>query len=128
MDAERRGVVERAHAEFAPTTAERIARNDDLFRTANEQIRGSAKQYGFDAPVPFICECAEPTCQEIVRVDLGAYERIRMNPRWFLNAPGHDEAAHGHAEVVSAEDGYVIVEKIGVAGEIAEELDERGES
>ena len=124
-NAERRGLVDRESANLSGITAERIARNQDVFRTANQKIRDSVEQYEYEAPAPFICECSEPTCQEIIIVDLAAYERIRTNPRWFLIAPGHEAAAQGHAEVVSEEDGYVIVEKTGRAGEVAEELDKR---
>ena len=114
--------MDEAAAELAPTTAERIAQNDHTFREANEQIRESAERYAFGAPVPFICECADPTCTEIIRVELDAYADVRTNARRFLNAPGHHVAAQGYAEVVETMDGYVIVEKVGRAGDVAEEL------
>lgn len=119
--------MESAPIEFAPTTAERIARNQDTFRTANDEIRKSAERHAFTAPVPFVCECADPSCRELIRVDLGTYADVRSNARRFLNAPGHEQAAQGHADVVERADGYIVVEKIGRAGEVAEELD-RGEA
>lgn len=119
--------MESVPAEFAPTTAERIARNDDTFRSANEKIRESAERYGFADPVPFLCECADPTCSELLRVDLSTYADVRAHPRWFIKAPGHEAADGRFAEVVSTEDGFVIAEKVGAAGEIAERLDGGGE-
>ena len=112
--------------EFEPTSAERIARNDALFREANERIREKAEEYGVET-VPFICECADPTCRAIVRMPLEQYTAIREHPRRFLNVPGHEVSAKGHATPVADGEGYRVVEKIGLAGEIAEALDERVE-
>jgi hypothetical protein len=112
--------------ETAPDpTAERVARNDAIFREANESISGAAREYGVETRVPFICECADPACTMIVQVELRDYERIRAHARWFLNAPGHYPAAQGYADVVDSRDGYDVVEKLGDAGELAEELDPR---
>jgi hypothetical protein len=50
---------------------ERIARNNQTFREANEKIRAKADEY--DAPlerIPFLCECPRPDCTEIVRLTL----------------------------------------------------------
>ncbi len=104
---------------------ERIALNQATFREANERINAAAGVYDVDIPVPFICECADPTCAEIVRLALSEYEEVRADPRHFLNVPGHQAAAQGAAAVVAERDGYVIAEKIGHAGEIAESLDQR---
>ena len=103
----------------------RIARNDATFRDANERISAAAGTYGVDMAVPFICECADPTCSEIVPLELEQYEEIRANSRHFLNVPGHEAAAQGAAVVVEHREGYVIVEKVGHAGEVVENLDER---
>src|SRR3954453_12569091 len=109
-----------------PVTEERIARNDALFRDANERIKTFAVEIELRAdPVPFICECADTRCQEIVRLSLDEYERVRSNPRWFINVPGHQVAALGAATVVERNTEYVVVEKVGHAGEVAEELASR---
>lgn len=100
---------------------ERIARNNATFRDANEHIGAAAGAYGIDSPVPFICECADARCSEIVRLTLEQYEEVRADSRRFLNVPGHQDAA----EVVAERDGYVIVEKLGRTGDIVEALDER---
>jgi hypothetical protein len=106
-------------------SAERVAKNDAAFRDANEGIERAAVEHGVTERVPFLCECAEPTCTELVRLSLVDYEAVRAQPRWFINAPGHDAAGGSHVEVVGRRDGYVIVEKVGRAGEIVEELDPR---
>jgi hypothetical protein len=106
-------------------TEERIARNNATFRDANEHISAAAGVYGIDSPVPFICECGDANCSEIVRLTLDEYEEIRAYSRHFLHVPGHQDAA-GVAQIVAQRDGYVIVEALGRAGDIAEALDERG--
>jgi hypothetical protein len=106
-------------------TAERVARNDAIFRDANEGIRDAAEEHGLDGPIPFICECAEETCTAIVRLTLGEYERIRLSSTRFLNAPDHHHAAQGFAKVVQVGDGYEVVEKVGRAAEVVEALDPR---
>ena len=104
---------------------ERVAHNQATFREANERINTAAAVYDVDMPVPFICECAEPTCSEVVRLHLSQYEEIRADSRHFLNVPGHQAAAGEAAVVVKELGSYVIAEKVGHAGEIAEALDER---
>jgi hypothetical protein len=108
--------------EFAPTSAERIGRNDSIFRDANEAIAEVAEDGRSDGPVPFICECAEPTCKELVLLTLDEYRQVRSDPRWFVNAVGHDVAARGWGEVIAKTDGHVVVQKTGRAGEVAAEM------
>jgi hypothetical protein len=110
-----------------PLSEERIARNDALFRDANEGIEAEALELGWDDEdrIPFVCECADRGCREFLRLTLPEYEEIRARPRTFLNAPGHQVAAKGAAVVVAENDRYFVVEKIGHAGEVAERLDPR---
>lgn len=104
---------------------ERIAQNDSTFRNANERIGAAAEAYDATMPIPFICECADPTCVDIVRLDLAEYEEIRQDSHRFFNIPGHEAVAQGAAVVVARRDGYVIVETIGHAAEVVDGLDER---
>lgn len=106
-------------------TAERIGRNDATFRGLNEQLSDAATNLRIDDGVPFICECAEPTCTTLVRLSLAEYEGIRSQPTHFLNAPGHQVAAQGAGRVVEEREGYVIVEKVGRAAEVVRDLDPR---
>jgi len=104
-------------------TEERIAINQSRFREANERIELAADKMQLFGPVPFICECADTTCVEIVRLSIEGYEEVRHNPRLFFTAPGHQQIAvdAGAGVVVGDGDGYVLVEKVGVAGQVAEE-------
>ena len=104
---------------------ERIAINDARFRDANESIEAAAEEFDISEGIPFLCECADPSCTTALRLSLTEYEEIRAESTYFLNAPGHVVAAHGAARVVTEARGYTIVEKIGRAGEVAELTDPR---
>jgi hypothetical protein len=104
--------------------AERVAKNDATFRAANERIEAAADQLGVTS-APFICECADTNCTDVLQVELSAYEAIRADPTHFLNAPGHDAAGGPYAQVIENHGSYVVVAKVGEAAEIVAELDER---
>ena len=105
--------------------AERIARNDATFREANERINRSAQEYGIRGRIPFLCECADASCTEVVPMTAEEYERVRSDGRDFLNAPGHDAASGAAGEVIVREPRYTVVRTVGRAAELALELDTR---
>ena len=106
-------------------TAERLAANEATFREANERIQERARELEFEPPVPFLCECGEPSCQTIVRVGLEAYEAVRRHETWFFVVPEHEAVATAAGTVVERNDSYLVVEKTGRAGEVAAERDPR---
>jgi len=100
----------------------RIAENESKFRAQNEKIESTAESIGMIVEsVPFVCECPNPDCIEIVRLTLSDYEEIRTNPTRFFCVPGHQGIATnaGAAVVVEVRDDLVLADKIGIAGEIA---------
>jgi hypothetical protein len=113
-----------AHIEARNLTQERIAENESRFRNENERIEATATRFSFPDPIPFICECPDPACTDIVQLTLEQYEEVREHPRRFFAAPGHQgDAIRTAAGVVIADcESYVVVEKVGVAGEVAETL------
>ena len=78
-----------------------------------------------DGLLPALCECAHPHCTTIMQVTPRQYEAVRSDPRWFLNAPGHEVNSQGWAYVIEKHDRYVVVEQIIPAVEIVEERDPR---
>jgi hypothetical protein len=93
-------------------TWERIAKNNAIFREANQKIRAKADQH--DAPmerIPFLCECAREDCTQIVRLTLEQYTDVRSHPAHFLTAVGHEGAEEPLGQLVSKGDGYHIIEK-----------------
>jgi hypothetical protein len=109
-------------------TAQRVAENDALFRRSNERIASvAAKIEAIEDHdlLPFLCECADLGCTEILRLRPAEYEAVRANPIRFINAHGHHVSAQGWARVVDEHERYSVVEKIGTAAEIAAALDPR---
>ena len=105
--------------------AERVGRNDAIFRQANEGISDAADEDEMTEEIPFLCECAEEGCTEIVRLSHEEYESVRAEATHFLNAPGHEVAAGPYGEVIERNRQYVVVRKLGEAAAIVEELDPR---
>ena len=105
---------------------ESIARNDSIFRDANESINAKAKNHGTheEQAVPFICECADEHCTTIVPLSLGEYEDVRTDSRQFLTVFEH-ERFEGIVDIVSTNHNHLVVRKSGRAGDIAASLDRR---
>jgi hypothetical protein len=102
---------------------ERLAKNESLFRTLNENIRGLASKLDGREPFQFICECSTSGCFERLSLTLAEYERIRQDGTHFLLADGHEDIEI--EQVIAHRDEYVVVEKDGVAGLVAEDDDPR---
>ena len=67
-------------------TQKRIARNNDTFRQANEQISRAARANAVEQ-VPFICECANECCTAVVRLSPAQYAEIGASARQFFSSP-----------------------------------------
>jgi hypothetical protein len=104
---------------------EGVARNDAIFRDANERIFRSAREYDVTEAIPFLCECADPACTAIVRLAAEEYDRIRANPTRFFYASGHSEPFRNALEIVERHPAYEVASMKGRAAEIADELDPR---
>jgi len=102
----------------------RLAENELIFREVNERVRAIAAVHGSDDHVyEFYCECSNADCTFQVRARLADYEAVRADPARFLVAPGH--ALPEIEVVVDRSDEWWVVEKVGEAAELAEELDPR---
>lgn len=103
---------------------QRLAENEAFFRGLNENIRGAVDRYGSDGHAySFVCECSDPGCVERVTLSTREYELVRADGTRFVLAPGHQATA---IETVVAEQGdHVIVEKSGLAADVALALDPR---
>jgi hypothetical protein len=103
----------------------RIARNQALFRSVNEQIEVANERFSaiLGERVDFVCECADDVCMERITITLDQYEDLRRFPTHFVVKPGH---VYREVErVVEEINGYVVVEKFGEAGKQALKLDPR---
>jgi len=114
-----------AARESLGASAEHVAQNEAAFRSVNEELLSKAASWQMDGFLPALCECADTSCSELLRITPREYEAVRSDPRWFLHAPGHAANAQGSARVVAENDRFLVVEKLGEADEIVEQLDPR---
>jgi hypothetical protein len=99
---------------------QRAARNEALFREVNENIAQLEERYGAIATEPvYICECANAGCAEQIAIDPDTYSRVRAEPRLFFIRPGHEDPQI--ERVLERHRDYLVVEKTGTAGTIAEQ-------
>jgi hypothetical protein len=101
-------------------SAERVARNEALFREFNERVEGLA---GDSPRIELVCECGNLDCLERLELTRTTYEQVRSDPRRFVVAPGHEDTRI--ERVVARLAGYVVVEKVAEAAEVAIEHDPR---
>jgi hypothetical protein len=83
--------------------------NEAAFRAANENLKANLVSLQELGSVPFICECSDGDCMEVVDVQLATYEDVRARPNEFLLLAGHETPTD--EQVVARDDGYVVVEK-----------------
>jgi hypothetical protein len=101
----------------------RAALNEAMIRDVNEGIGRGQWPGDEDTPVGFRCECARLGCNQLVELTPREYEEIRSHPKRFVVLPGHQMT--DVETVVATRAGYVIVEKLDQAGEVAEQRDRR---
>ena len=97
---------------------ERAARNEVTFRAANEEIDARRRELDVHGATPYICECDDPNCTTLVRLTREEYARVRGHARQFVLAREH---ADDDADVVDESEGWILIKKHGLAGEIAEQ-------
>jgi hypothetical protein len=105
----------------------RVAENQVTFRRANEEIEEVAADLGDSLTVrliPFLCECADPRCTQVIRLTRSEYEAVRASPRRFAVSPGHEVTLEDE-QVIARCDRFSTVEKVGEAGRVAAESDPR---
>jgi hypothetical protein len=102
-------------------SVERAAANELAFRKANQDIDRARAELEFTGErTPYICECEEESCTDILLLSLQEYQDVRASPRRFALSPGHETRGD---IVVGAGDGFVTIEKTGREGELVERGD-----
>jgi hypothetical protein len=90
--------------------AERIGRNEDLFRKVNDQIEGVNEAFGtITGTMSILCECGTLDCIEQIGLTVDEYRDLRAEPTHFAVKPGHEIADVEH--VVARREGYLVVAK-----------------
>ena len=104
--------------------AERLARNEALFRKVNESVSDVHADWNAIAPgnqpLRIVCECSDAACTEMIELTPASYTEVRTTPERFIVLPGHEELSI--ERVVKTTDGFVIVEKTGEGAEVARRL------
>jgi hypothetical protein len=103
---------------------QRVGQSEAVFRSVNERAVALDRRLGEPLGEEVLCECARDDCTERIVVASDVYEAVRAHARRFLVVPGHEESAVEH--VLTRTPGYLIVEKTGRAGQVADETDPRG--
>jgi hypothetical protein len=103
----------------------RAARNQSLYREINERLEDFNEVFSriADLDPEWLCECADENCVEPMRMSLGEYETLRSQSNRFAVLPGH---VYAEVErVVTENERYVVVEKLGAATKFIEDNDPR---
>jgi hypothetical protein len=103
------------------SNAERIAKNESLFREVNERIRELAERFETPAGgfIHFVCECSRLSCSDAVPLTGEEYASVRATRSRFIVRPGHVDDQY--ERVVLETERYAVVEKIGRARTVAED-------
>jgi hypothetical protein len=104
----------------------RAGKNQSLFRDVNERVSEVNKAHGLWVTLSdWICECADETCTERIELTPRQYEELREDPAHFAVAPAMDHVVPDVELIVEQHHRYWVVEKVGKAAAVAEELDPR---
>jgi hypothetical protein len=96
-------------------SVERAANNEATFREVNEGLQEKAAELGLGGePTPYLCECENEGCTQVIRLTRVEYESVRANPKTFIVVPGHED----DAAVLREEAGFTVIEKVGEEGEL----------
>ena len=90
------------------TTKRRLAHNEAIFRSINEQVLALEERFG-SREGGFICECADSRCAQTVFLRVEDYERIHDDEQRFFVVPGHERP--DIEVVVERHADYLVVEK-----------------
>ncbi len=98
-----------------------MAMNEATFRRVNEALDANREDDGHLKD--FVCECGRLGCTEFIKLTGGEYDDLRADGRRFAIVDGHEVPEV--ERVVKRRDRYTIVEKLGLAGAVADSLDPR---
>ncbi|HEX5468261.1 MAG TPA: hypothetical protein VFW80_04345 [Gaiellaceae bacterium] len=106
--------------------ADRIARNEALFREVNERINEFPPDGSPEEPIEFLCECGDAECTATIVLTGPEYERVRATPTDFAVLEGHE--APDVEGVIASNDRFLTVRKHEEAADIARDSDPRRDS
>jgi hypothetical protein len=100
-------------------SAERAAENESTFREVNEKLEKRAGELALSGGrTPYLCECDDERCTQVVLLTGDEYEQVRAGPRTFVMVAEHQSPDDS---VIRAEADYVVIEKTGEKGALVEQ-------
>ena len=100
-------------------SVERAAENESTFREVNEKLEKRADELALSSGrTPYLCECDDERCTQVVLLTGEEYEQVRAGPRTFLLVADHQSPDD---RVVRTEADYVVIEKTGEKGTLVEQ-------
>jgi hypothetical protein len=94
-------------------SADRAAKNEELFREVNSNIARLEEGFGHKGTLELFCECERMVCHHTLEIDPAAYAEARSDPLRFFVVPGHEDPQI--EQVVLRKPTYLVVEKLGEA-------------
>jgi hypothetical protein len=89
-------------------TRRRLVHNEQVFKAINEEVR-EAHARPEDDKIAFLCECADRSCTEKVRLTADEYRQVRADSNRYVVATGHVVPELEH--VVERHGDYEVVQK-----------------
>jgi hypothetical protein len=111
------------HSDNDAARAARVAENECIFRRANEKLEKRFREFEAEGLTPFLCECGDATCTQVIRLTLDEYEGVRGHAAHFAIVSGHQILVA--ERVVEQNERYDVVEKTDAGRRVAEARDPR---
>ena len=104
---------------------ERVARNEAMYRSVNREIEQASQDAG-EGPadhIEVLCECGREGCSDVLALTVAEYDQAHEQRDRFVVVPGHEDEEI--ERVVVRAGGYLVVDKVGEAEDIAEAEERR---
>ncbi|MEA2346247.1 MAG: hypothetical protein QOG62_34 [Thermoleophilaceae bacterium] len=100
-----------------------MAKNEALFREANERMAAWEERHSGAAEEVYLCECTDRACLERVRLSRDQYEAVRGDSSHFVIVTGH--VTPDVEKVIATHGDWSVVEKDPDVRHIVEATDPR---
>lgn len=96
----------------------RLAANEVFFRELNQKLE---RRTDDSDSLIVVCECADEDCAQRLELTRGEYEAARSEPVLFVVAHGHIDPEI--EEVISRNERYELIRKVGAGRDVATRLE-----
>ena len=96
----------------------RKVKNEIQLRKLNERIEDHHRRVQ-PTVAAWVCECADETCAEPVKMTIAEYEAVRGEPTHFFVSPSDEHVSADIEHVVRREANYWVIAKQGVGAEMS---------